>query len=250
MKKMISLLAAFLLAAALLSGCAPDTSAPSFAHGIYQVGYTTAVSQTDDAKPAVQVTYPYYVDGGKKVKDASGIGLVFGNGGLYGIYLKVDGFAYPVTSVDINHTDDGTEAVSIVEVPGVTENSVIEVCSAGLDAYMERDGNRIYYAPYLLGELAENGNRQVLIDLAYINGFDMLRKEEHISGPCANFSDEIRTFMEEEPFIVSVGGTEYTVNTLRANIYGTASGNLSFGRLMLLIDVPADTPADVAITVR
>lgn len=157
MKKTIFLLAAFLLAAALLEGCAPDTSAPAFTHGIYRVDYTTAVTQTDDGKPAVKVSYPYYVDSGKKVKDASSLGIVFGDGGLHGIYIKVDGFAYPVTSVDINHTDNGTEAVSIVEVPGVSANSVMEVCSAGLDAYVERDGNRIYYAPYLLGELAENG---------------------------------------------------------------------------------------------
>lgn len=249
MKKTISLLAAFLLAA-LLGGCAPDTSAPAFAHGIYQVGYTTAVSQTDDGKPAVQVTYPYYVDSSKKVKDASDIGVVFSDRGLYGIYLKVDGLAYPVTAVHIDHTDSGSTAVSVVEVPDVTEASVFEVCSAGLDAYVERNGNRIYYAPYLLGQLAENGSRQVLIDLAYINGFDTVRKDGKISGPCADFSNEINTIMMEEPFIVSVGGTEYTVNTLSANIYGTASGNLSFGRLMLFIDVPADTPADVAITVR
>jgi hypothetical protein len=252
-KKTISIFSALLLAVSLLGGCAPDTSAPAFTHGIYQVGYTTAVSWTDAGKPAVQVTYPYYVDSGKKVKDASDISLVFDDGGLYGIYLKVDGLAYPVTSVDIDHTDSGAVALSVVEVPGVTEHSVIEVCSAGLDDYVERNGNRIYYAPYLLGQPAENGSRQVLIDLAYINGMDMIRKDVKISGPCANFSDEIRTFMEKEPFTVTVGDTEYTeytANTLRANIYGTASGSLSFGRLMLIIDVPADTPADVTITVR
>lgn len=250
MKTTISLFAAFLLAAALLGGCVPDTSAPAFTHGIYQVGYTTAVTQTDDGKPAVQVTYPYYVDGAKKVKDASGIGRVFDGSGLYGVYLKVDGFAYPVTSVDIRHTDGGSTAISVVEVPGVTETSVLEVCSAGLDAYVERDGNRIYYAPYLLGQLAENGGRQVLIDLAYINGIDLVRKDGEIGGPCAEFSDEIRAIMQEEPFIVSVGGTEYTANTLSASIYGTKDGYLSFGRLTLNLEVPADTPADVAITVR
>ncbi len=250
MKKTILLLVAFLLAAALLGGCAPDTSAPAFTHGVYQVGYTTVVSRTDDGKPAVQVTYPYYVDGGKKVKNASYIGLVFGDGGLYGVYLKVDGLAYPVTSVDIKHTDDGSTAVSVVEVSGVTETSVLEVCSAGLDAYVEREGNRIYYAPYLLGQLAENGSRQVLIDLAYINGFDTVREGARISGPCADFSEEINRIMSDAPFIVTVGGTEYTANSLSASLYGTASGNLSIGRLMLVIDVPLDTPADVAITVR
>jgi hypothetical protein len=196
MKKTISLLAAFLLAAALLGGCTPDTSAPAFTHGIYQIGYTTAVTQTDDGKPAVQVTYPYYVDGSKKVKDASDIGLVFGDGGLHGVYLKVDGLAYPVTSVDIKHTDGGSTAVSVVEVPGVTETSVFEVCSAGLDVYVERNGNRIYYAPYLLGKLAEDGGRQVLIDLAYIIGIGLVRKDGEIGGPCTEFSDEIRAIMQ------------------------------------------------------
>ena len=76
MKKMIALVAVFLLAAAMLGGCKPDTSAPAFTHGIYQVGYKTAVTRTDDGKPAVQVTYPYYVDGSKKVKGASAIARV------------------------------------------------------------------------------------------------------------------------------------------------------------------------------
>jgi len=250
MKKTISLLAAFLLTAALLGGCAPDTSAPAFTHGIYQVGYTTAVSRTDDGKPAVQITYPYYVDSRNKIKDASGIGLVFSDGGLHGVYLKADGLAYPVTSVDIKHTDGGSTAMSVVEVLGVTEESVLEVCSAGLDAYVERDGNRIYYAPYLLRQLAENGSRQVLIDLAYINGIDTVREDDRISGPCADFSEEINRIISDAPFIVDVGGTEYTANSLSASIYGTENGNLSFGRLMLVIDVPLNTPADVAITVR
>lgn len=250
MKKMIALVAVFLLAAAMLGGCKPDTSAPAFTHGIYQVGYKTAVTRTDDGKPAVQVTYPYYVDGSKKVKGASAIGLVFGDGGLHGVYLKVDGFAYPVTSVDIKHEDGESTAMSVVEVASVTETSVLEVCSAGLDDYVERGGNRIYYAPYLLGELAENGNRQVLIDLAYINGIALVRKDGEISGPCAEFSDEINAIMEEEPFIVSVGGTEYTANTLSASIYGTKDGYLAFGRLTLKLEVPADTSADVAIAVR
>lgn len=250
MKKTISMLAAFLLAAALLAGCAQDEAVATFTHGIYEVGYETTVVKTDEGMPAVKVTYKYYVRGGKKVKDVSSLGLVFGDGGLHGVYLKMDGLAYPVSSVSIDHIDGDAAAASVVEVPGVTENSIIEVCSAGLDAYVERDGNRIYYAPYLLGQLAENGSRQVLIDLAYINGMDTVRKDGKISGPCADFSEEINRIMTEEPFIVNVGGTEYTVNTLSANIYGTASGNLSIGRLMLIIDVPADTPADMAITVR
>ena len=249
MKERISLFAAFLLAVALLGGCAPDTSAPAFTHGIYQVGYTTAVSRTDDGKPAVQVTYPYYVDGSKKIKDASDIGLIFADGGLHGVYLKADGLAYHVTSVDIKHTDGGSTAMSVVEVPGVTETSVLKVCSAGLDAYVERDGNRIYFVPYLLGQLTENGNRQVLIDLAYINGIDTVREDDRISGPCADFSEELNRIMSDAPFIVDVGGTEHTANSLSASIYGAEDGNLSFGRLMLVIDVPLNTPANVAITV-
>lgn len=250
MKKMISLLALFILTAALLVGCAQDEAIPTFTHGIYEVGYETAVSQTNEGVPAVEVNYKYYVRGGKKVKDVSSIGLVFGGGGLYGVYLKVNGLAYPVSSVSIDHINDNTAAVSVVEVPGVTETSIFEVCSAGLDAYVERGGNRIYYAPYLLGQLAENGSRQVLIDLAYINGMDTVRKDGQISGPCADFSEEINRIMADAPFIVSVGGTEYTANSLTASIYGADGGSLAIGRLMLVIDVPANTPVDTPITVR
>jgi hypothetical protein len=108
----------------------------------------------------------------------------------------------------------------------VTETSVLEVCYAGLETYVERDGNRIYYAPYLLGELAEDGSRQVLIDLAYINGLDFIRQDGKISGPCSEFSEEINSIMEDEPFIVRVGDTEYTADTLGASIDGTISGEL------------------------
>ncbi len=43
MKKMISLLALFILTAALLVGCAQDGAVATFTHGIYEVGYETVV---------------------------------------------------------------------------------------------------------------------------------------------------------------------------------------------------------------
>lgn len=251
MKKTISMLAVLLFAAALLGACKPEISVPEFTHGVYQIGYTTTVIETDDGKPAVQVSYPYYLEGSKKVQGANSFDQVFGDGGMYGAYLKVDGLAYQITSVDVKPAADGKrEAISVVEVPGVSEASVMEVCSAGLDDYVERDGNRIYYATYLLGELAENGNRQVLIDLAYINGIDLVRGDAQISGPCVEFSDEIETIMGEEPFLVSVNGTEYTEYSLNANVYGTKDGKFAFGRLMLILEVPADTSADAVIKIR
>ncbi len=251
MKKTKTILAVLLFTAVLLGACKQRISAPEFTHGAYQIGYTTAVTLTDDEKPAVQVTFLYYIEGGKKVQGAYPIGQVFGDGGLYGIYLKVDGLAYPITSVGIALAEDGKRAaISVVEVPGVSKASVVEVCSAGLDNYVERDGNRIYYATYLLGELAENGNKQVLIDFAYINGIALVRDDAQISGPCSEFSDEIRTIMEKEPFLVNVGGTEYVAESLSASIYGTKDGNLAFGRLMLKLEVPPDTSAGVVITMR
>ena len=56
--------------------------------------------------------------------------------------------------------------------------------------------------------------------------------------------------MADAPFIISVGGTEYTANSLTASIYGEDGGSLGIGRLMLVIEVPADTPVDTPITVR
>ena len=249
MNKMLSLLTSFVLAAALLTGCAQDQAVSSFKHGIYEVWYETAITQTDEGVPAVRVDYKYYAVDGKKVKSAYNLGVVFGFGGLYGMYLKVDGFAYSISAVHLNHEDGKTEVTSVVEAPEVTETSILEVCYAGLETYVERDGNRIYYAPYLLGELAENGNRQVLIDLAYINGFDIIRQDGKISGPCYKFYYEIDMIMKDEPFTVRVGETEYTANTLCADIEETTSGDYSFCRLALMIEVPADTPADVAISV-
>lgn len=247
MKKTIAIMLALLLALAIV-GCAKDESR-SFTHGIYEVAYKTEPTTTDDGQPAVKIVYPYCKQDGKKMKDGA-LSLVFGDGGMYGMYLKVDGIAYPITEVNINHLDGKAEAGSTVAVANLSDNSVAEVCYAGLERYVERNGNRFYYAPYRLAEPAEDGSAQLVIDFSYVNGMEQVKKDDFISGGCPNLLEPISRAMADQHFVVAVNDVEYEADSLNMQLMGTQNGNTQCARVRLLIKIPADTPLDAAVEVK